>query len=487
MSKINQAINFVIEKVSIPAIEHEELDKKFKDKIKSSKSTIQNMKKIGDLYKYLKRFEYIPTLGTEESALYERFSELGLETYESIYPKFCIYFENYLEDTTVLNDFVIGNNYTSWDISIFSKTYNHQSGIYLIGKSGNSEAIFIKATLFNGKYSNEWIIANEKLKYYFYAKNGKFSDEYVYNSAILNSKSNNIPIYVFIKNGKILTLNGIYKYNSFDCNLEDGSKWFILDKINSLEIDNPINEIEYIRETQQGVEYSLNTNVTERKERLLHAPKKPEIIQVVTNAFKRNFDVIIEVLERANGNCEACFKPAPFIRARNDEPYLEVHHLIPLAEGGEDTINNAVAICPNCHREAHFGVPFTIVTAALIVHESKILIARRGPGRSQEGFWEFPGGKLEHKETLEECLVREIFEELNMKIQVIQHYDDSIYKYSAGTIKLKAYWCKWINGNINLIDHSEYKWISLSDLSKYSFAPADIKIQNSLKQLDYLF
>jgi len=61
------------------------------------------------------------------------------------------------------------------------------------------------------------------------------------------------------------------------------------------------------------------------------------------------------VLEQADGNCECCNKNAPFI---NDvsSPFLELHHVKHLADGGSDTVNNAIAICPNCHREFHFGL-----------------------------------------------------------------------------------------------------------------------------------
>lgn len=58
---------------------------------------------------------------------------------------------------------------------------------------------------------------------------------------------------------------------------------------------------------------------------------------------------------RANGYCEGCENPAPFIRPSDGTPYLEVHHIVPLAEDGEDTVENAIALCPNCHREVHFG------------------------------------------------------------------------------------------------------------------------------------
>ncbi|WP_415859815.1 HNH endonuclease [Bacillus cereus] len=76
---------------------------------------------------------------------------------------------------------------------------------------------------------------------------------------------------------------------------------------------------------------------------------------MVTTQYKRNPDVIAEVLERANGYCEKCKQEAPFKRAKDGTPYLEVHHVVPLAQGGEDSVENAVGMCPNCHRKAHFG------------------------------------------------------------------------------------------------------------------------------------
>ncbi|MBO6776271.1 MAG: HNH endonuclease, partial [Marinibacterium sp.] len=70
--------------------------------------------------------------------------------------------------------------------------------------------------------------------------------------------------------------------------------------------------------------------------------------------FVRDPNVIALVLEQAAGSCEACGNKAPFQRD-DGEPYLEVHHVRPLAEGGPDTVDNAVACCPNCHRHLHHG------------------------------------------------------------------------------------------------------------------------------------
>lgn len=90
--------------------------------------------------------------------------------------------------------------------------------------------------------------------------------------------------------------------------------------------------------------------------RLTNASRLPEKVQTVSTGFKRNPDVVAYVLKRAKGVCELCNKPAPFIKVSDNTPYLEVHHWTSLAEGGEDTKDNAAALCPNCHKEAHFGI-----------------------------------------------------------------------------------------------------------------------------------
>ncbi len=105
-----------------------------------------------------------------------------------------------------------------------------------------------------------------------------------------------------------------------------------------------------------AVEKALQAGKKSRRERLLAATKKPTERTMVTKVFARNPDVIAEVLERASGSCEHCNTKAPFTRKNNNTLYLEIHHRIPLAEGGNDTVENAIALCPNCHREAHYGI-----------------------------------------------------------------------------------------------------------------------------------
>jgi len=138
-----------------------------------------------------------------------------------------------------------------------------------------------------------------------------------------------------------------------DRSIED--RFITLNNISDLIEVQPTTFEGYLSELDNGIEDSMVLSNEERLARLSIADKKPKSIVVQTTNYRRNPDVIVEVLSRANGICENCDKPAPFIRRRDGTPYLEVHHIIQLSKGGNDTINNAVAICPNCHRELHFG------------------------------------------------------------------------------------------------------------------------------------
>ncbi|WP_435131014.1 HNH endonuclease [Plesiomonas shigelloides] len=103
------------------------------------------------------------------------------------------------------------------------------------------------------------------------------------------------------------------------------------------------------------IKRSLALDSAKRKLLISKAPKKPKKIAVVTYIYERSSDIIAEALIRADGVCELCKLSAPFNRKKDNTPYLEVHHKVRLSDGGEDTIENVVALCPNCHRKAHYG------------------------------------------------------------------------------------------------------------------------------------
>jgi len=122
------------------------------------------------------------------------------------------------------------------------------------------------------------------------------------------------------------------------------------------------------------------------------------------------------------------------------------------------------------------------VTAALMMKDNLILIAKRKPDAELANVWEFPGGKIEAGETPEECLRREMKEEFNIDVTVDDFFANSIYHYEHGSIELLAYWTHWKDGVITLIDHSEVKWVTIDELDNYDFAPADIPFVKKLKE-----
>lgn len=109
------------------------------------------------------------------------------------------------------------------------------------------------------------------------------------------------------------------------------------------------------REESSELKAALLDTVEARRRRLAMAPPKPERVRVFSFAYKRNPDIVAEALFRAGGRCEQCTDPAPFMRASDGSPYLEVHHVRSLSDGGEDSLANVIALCPNCHREIHHG------------------------------------------------------------------------------------------------------------------------------------
>jgi 5-methylcytosine-specific restriction protein A len=127
----------------------------------------------------------------------------------------------------------------------------------------------------------------------------------------------------------------------------------VLEEHRAMRATTGISTMEAALETQ--IKVSLGLPPDERRRRLQAAPKKPSKVLATVAVYERNADVIAEVLLRANGTCERCGNSAPFLRKSDGSPYLEVHHKVRLADGGDDTVENAIAICPNCHRRAHFG------------------------------------------------------------------------------------------------------------------------------------
>jgi len=117
-----------------------------------------------------------------------------------------------------------------------------------------------------------------------------------------------------------------------------------------------------------------------------------------------------------------------------------------------------------------------IVTAALLVIEGRVLVARRPDRDSLAGLWEFPGGKLEEGESEKTCLARELREELELDAEIGAFFMESSYCYSKGEILLRAYWAVPKSKEVRLHFHTEVRWVTPSLITNLVMAPADIPI-----------
>ena len=122
------------------------------------------------------------------------------------------------------------------------------------------------------------------------------------------------------------------------------------------------------------------------------------------------------------------------------------------------------------------------VVAGIIRNEdNKILIAKRNSNKSQGGLWEFPGGKIETNETIEEAIIREIKEELDMDILFEGYFDEKKYIYPEKEINLIALNCRIIGDKYTVLEHEKVEWITIEEFDKFDFAPADVYFVNKLK------
>ncbi|MGX7091539.1 (deoxy)nucleoside triphosphate pyrophosphohydrolase [Hutsoniella sourekii] len=123
------------------------------------------------------------------------------------------------------------------------------------------------------------------------------------------------------------------------------------------------------------------------------------------------------------------------------------------------------------------------VSAAIIVDNDKIYCVQRGPGRSLENKWEFPGGKIESEESAREALAREIQEELLIKVAIDDEpFAESIYDYDFGRVHLHAFICRLVNGQPKLTEHIQYRWLAVDELASLDWAPADWPIVHQIQE-----
>jgi 8-oxo-dGTP diphosphatase len=124
-----------------------------------------------------------------------------------------------------------------------------------------------------------------------------------------------------------------------------------------------------------------------------------------------------------------------------------------------------------------------LVAAGVIQRDARILAARRRRGSHLEGHWEFPGGKIEEGESPEECLVRELAEEIGVTVRPRGILEVVFHRYPEKNVLLLFYRCDVIEGEPRALECDEVRWVALADLPALDWAPADIPFVRRLANL----
>ena len=123
------------------------------------------------------------------------------------------------------------------------------------------------------------------------------------------------------------------------------------------------------------------------------------------------------------------------------------------------------------------------VTCAIITFQNKILAVQRSKRMSMPLKWEFPGGKIEQSETEIDCIKREIREELNIEIEVLERLAPSVFDYPTFTIELIPYRANYLSGVLQLKEHHQYLLLDKRELDSLDWAEADWAVVGEIMKL----
>ena len=120
------------------------------------------------------------------------------------------------------------------------------------------------------------------------------------------------------------------------------------------------------------------------------------------------------------------------------------------------------------------------VAAAIIHRDQQILLTRRKPDAHLANLWEFPGGKVEAGESLEAALQRELREELDIEVEVLDEFYATTHHYATRAVALHFFNCRITQGEPRALDVAEFRWVNSSELHAFEFPEADRELVERL-------
>ena len=253
-----------------------------------------------------------------------------------------------------IDGLIVGSKYTNSDIcNVF--LCSPQGGMRRSKRTNT--LVLIADHIKSISYDDRWL--DDKLYYTGVGSKGNQTLEGNQNITLYESNTNGISVHLFeVFKKRIYTYIGRVQLadEPFQEKQDDASGqlrqvWVF--PLQLIDETKPVARVELERVFEEKFEESRQLTLEELKDGVDKTARHPSSRESTSRFYQKSPYVADFTLRRANGICELCEQPAPFCKS-NGEPYLEVHHIHHLADGGEDAIENAVALCPNCHRMMHF-------------------------------------------------------------------------------------------------------------------------------------
>ena len=192
-----------------------------------------------------------------------------------------------------------------------------------------------------------------------------------------------------------------------------------------------------------------------------------------------------EIVRQTRELLEEQYAPDGFTIGVNDGkaagqtvPHAHVH-VIPRYDGDVPDPRGGIRwVIP---KRAAYWSEKKLVTAVILRRGTTVLLTRRAEGEKLAGYWEFPGGKVHKGESPEECLARELQEELSLFCSIGAKVAESEYRYEHGAFTILAYEAEIMSGALQLTVHDQAEWVEIGELLDRKLAPADIPIAQALQ------
>ena len=227
-------------------------------------------------------------------------------------------------------------------------------------RSHRTDSLVLVSDHTRGIYDDRWV-SNDILHFSGIGLDGDQDINFAQNKTLAESKTNGVGVYLFevyekgtyLFRGRIKLHCRPYQTLQPDRHNRLRNVWIFPLKIERVDAQYKVPQRLLIK--KQVIKEKAAKRLSDKALflRAVHANKQPITRQVDSSAYEKNVYVSELAKRRADGVCQLCDQPAPFL-TKNGEPYLECHHIVRLAKGGEDTIENTVALCPNCNKNMHF-------------------------------------------------------------------------------------------------------------------------------------